>query len=76
MNTHMWTHALTAPQLAVAKDTLGYHVLGPIEKLLACGDMGIGAMAEWSDIVKYVVDKYELESSHDAGEDEAGAITS
>lgn len=78
MNTFMYDHPLTKPQLEILRTTLGYHVVGPIGKLLACGDMGernaspttegladndhagVGAMTEWTDIVKLVVDKYEL----------------
>ncbi|GAA5929003.1 hypothetical protein JCM3775_006709 [Rhodotorula graminis] len=61
MNTHMFAHPLTAKQLAVVRDELGYNVHGPIGKKLACGDIGIGAMTEWSDIVQLVVDEYGLE---------------
>ena len=53
MNTLMWQHPVTAPQL----DTLrswGAHVLPPVSKTLACGDTGVGAMHEWSDIVLFV----------------------
>ena len=49
MNTHMYTHPITAKHLTAAKD-LGYTVLDPISKKLACGDVGIGAMAETIDI--------------------------
>ncbi|KAK4052122.1 hypothetical protein OIV83_002416 [Microbotryomycetes sp. JL201] len=54
MNTHMWSHPLTAKHLAELKDELGYEIHGPIPKMLACGDVGLGAMYEWSDIVKLV----------------------
>lgn len=40
MNTLMFMHPLTARQIAFAQDTLGYEVIGPISKLLACGDLG------------------------------------
>lgn len=40
MNTHMFTHPLTAKQLQSVQDDLGYEVLGPIAKTLACGDIG------------------------------------
>ncbi len=95
MNTHMYSHPFTAKQLRIVKEELGYEIQGPIEKLLACGDLGecswrheirwrdvgggrvrpcwngrsltrilrltgVGAMLEWSDIVKLVVDKYDL----------------
>ena len=53
MNTHMYRHPLTAAHLDVVK-RLGYEVHGPISKGLACGDNGIGAMTEWTDIVELV----------------------
>lgn len=40
MNTHMYEHPLTAQHLAIIKDTIGYTVVGPIGKALACGDIG------------------------------------
>lgn len=40
MNTHMYAHPLTAKQLAVVQDELGYKVHGPVGKKLACGDIG------------------------------------
>ncbi|GAA6053640.1 hypothetical protein JCM3770_001675 [Rhodotorula araucariae] len=60
MNTHMYSHPLTAKQLAMVQGELGYKVHGPIGKKLACGDIGIGAMTEWSDIVQLIVDEYGL----------------
>lgn len=53
-------HPLTDVHIRFAQETLGYNVLGPIQKRLACGDMGNGAMLEWSDIVKVAVDKFNL----------------
>lgn len=40
MNTQMYLHPLTASHLNVVSDTLGYIVVGPIGKGLACGDTG------------------------------------
>ncbi|GAA5868258.1 hypothetical protein JCM8547_002296 [Rhodosporidiobolus lusitaniae] len=60
MNTHMFSHPLTARQLKVVQEELGYKVYGPIGKKLACGDIGLGAMYEWSDIVQLVFDEYKL----------------
>ncbi|RYY36761.1 hypothetical protein EON62_01540 [archaeon] len=54
MNTHMWTHPFTAKHLAVLQE-LGMHVIPPIAKRLACGDVGHGAMAPVEDIVEAVV---------------------
>lgn len=40
MNTHMWDHPFTARHLRVLRDELGYHVIDPMCKTLACGDTG------------------------------------
>ncbi|GAA5826317.1 hypothetical protein JCM5353_003790 [Sporobolomyces roseus] len=64
MNTHMYSHPLTSKQLKFVKEELGYRVEGPIPKKLACGDIGMGAMVEWSDIVKQVVAEYDLKKKH------------
>lgn len=60
MNTHMWDHPFTKKQLDILQ-SINYEVVGPIGKLLACGDIGLGAMTEWQDIVKLVADTYNLE---------------
>lgn len=57
MNTAMWEHPLTAPQLATVR---GFnrdlvHILPPVSKMLVCGDTGVGAMASLEDIVAAVV---------------------
>ncbi|KAG0165193.1 hypothetical protein DFQ28_009109, partial [Apophysomyces sp. BC1034] len=51
MNTNMWTHPFTATHLGVLQDTLTFKIISPISKTLACGDTGIGAMAEPQTIV-------------------------
>lgn len=40
MNTHMYSHPLTAKHLKMVREELGYEVHGPIGKTLACGDVG------------------------------------
>lgn len=60
MNTLMYLHPLTAQHLDVAQRVLGYEVHGPIEKRLACGDLGSGAMLEWTDIVELVRGRFGL----------------
>jgi phosphopantothenoylcysteine decarboxylase len=60
MNTLMYEHPLTAEHLRVIRDVVRYQVVGPIGKNLACGDVGLGAMTEWRDIVKIVVDQMKL----------------
>lgn len=57
MNTAMWAHPITTKQIKVLEDDWGLEhggwiqVLRPVEKELACGDTGAGAMKEWKDIV-------------------------
>lgn len=59
MNTAMWHHPITKKQLTtleqewgVTEDGRGWiEVLRPVEKTLACGDAGTGAMREWTEIV-------------------------
>ncbi|KAF8964232.1 flavoprotein [Flammula alnicola] len=60
MNTLMYEHPLTAEHVRIIKDVVGYNVVGPIGKKLACGDIGAGAMTEWKDIVRIVVDYFHL----------------
>ncbi|KAJ3310959.1 hypothetical protein HDV04_004476 [Boothiomyces sp. JEL0838] len=54
MNTAMWDHPITNSQLETIKQWGYLEIVDPIPKLLACGDMGNGAMAETIDIAKYV----------------------
>jgi len=42
MNTFMYEHPLTAEHLRIIRDVIKYHVVGPIDKVLACGDIGGG----------------------------------
>ncbi|KIY46667.1 flavo protein [Fistulina hepatica ATCC 64428] len=60
MNTLMYEHPLTAEHLRVVSDVIRYNVIGPIGKGLACGDVGLGAMVEWRDIVSLIVDRFGL----------------
>ncbi len=56
MNTLMWEHPVTARHLAqIAADVgLAYRLVSPIEKKLACDDIGVGAMAERDEIIKAI----------------------
>jgi phosphopantothenoylcysteine decarboxylase len=55
MNTLMWEHPLTARHLQqVTADNANVRIISPITKSLACGDVGIGAMAEVDEIVAAV----------------------
>lgn len=55
MNTQMFLHPLTAQQLAVLESWHWFEVLRPIEKALACGDVGVGAMCEPQQLVNTVL---------------------
>lgn len=68
MNTAMWRHPITKKQLRVLEEDWGIdgkdggwvEVLRPIEKELACGDVGDGAMREWKEIVSVIEQRLEL----------------
>lgn len=71
MNTAMWNHPITEKQLIVLQDEWGWSkerpkgwvvVLPPIEKPLACGDTGAGAMMEWREIVNKIQSFLGLEA--------------
>ena len=57
MNTAMWRHPITKQHMHVFEQDWGVQnggwirVLRPIEKELACGDVGDGAMRDWREIV-------------------------
>lgn len=53
MNTAMWEHPLTHQHMAIL-ESLGYRMIAPIEKRLACGDVGLGAMASVESILEEV----------------------
>lgn len=55
MNTLMWRHPVTATHLKTLEGWYGrFSVVKPVAKKLACGDVGIGALAEIPDIVTAV----------------------
>lgn len=66
MNTAMWHHPVTARHIdTLSKDwsveTGGwFEVLRPVEKELACGDTGSGAMRDWNDIVALIERRLDL----------------
>jgi phosphopantothenoylcysteine decarboxylase len=56
MNTMMYNHPLTQKHLNVINAEMPWiQVLLPVEKKLVCGDTGIGAMLEWSQVVDCLV---------------------
>lgn len=62
MNVAMWLHPITKKQLKILEEDWGVdgspggwvEILQPIQKILACGDSGNGAMKEWSEIVSMI----------------------
>lgn len=61
MNPAMWNHPVTKKHMNVLKDEWGVdvedgwiEVLGPINKIVACGDSGTGAMMEAKDIANRI----------------------
>lgn len=52
MNTNMWNHPATQEHLSMLKRWHGrkLFVAQPVSKRLACGDVGVGAMASVQDI--------------------------
>ncbi|PPJ55679.1 hypothetical protein CBER1_05885 [Cercospora berteroae] len=69
MNTAMWNHPVTKRHLDVLEGEWNVRnggwveVLRPIDKGLACGDKGGGAMREWKEIVHVVEERLGLKSS-------------
>lgn len=55
MNTEMWT-SLAVQENVKTLTSRGVIVVPPVKKALACGDVGVGAMAHVTDIAKAVAD--------------------
>ena len=51
MNTQMWAHPLVTRNLQILGELPHVSVLEPVAKRLACGDVGVGGLAEVLDIV-------------------------
>ena len=67
MNTAMWRHPVTKSHMktleewSIEGEKHGFvEILKPVEKTLACGDSGDGAMCEWSEIVLVICDRLGL----------------
>ncbi|KAL8738987.1 MAG: hypothetical protein Q9181_000269 [Wetmoreana brouardii] len=69
MNTAMWLHPITKKQIKTLQEDWGVEggpdgwveVLKPIEKTLACGDSGDGAMVDWTNIVSVIETRLALD---------------
>jgi len=51
MNTEMWNHPAVQRNLRWLDEMGRYQIIAPTEKRLACGDVGVGGLAEVSDIL-------------------------
>lgn len=72
MNTIMWESPFTAKHIKVLED-LGVVVLPTVEKLLACGDQGLGAMESPQNIAQACKNaikgySFEMKSSPENGQ--------
>ena len=67
MNTFMYINPMTKKHLNILASDMPYiTVLKPVEKVLICGDIGMGGMREWSDIVEIVRKKInEIKKARD-----------
>ncbi|KAF2210363.1 hypothetical protein CERZMDRAFT_113297 [Cercospora zeae-maydis SCOH1-5] len=69
MNTAMWNHPVTKRHLDVLEGEWNVRnggwveVLRPIDKGLACGDQGGGAMREWKEIVQVIEERLGLKGN-------------
>ena len=50
MNMDMWAHPVTESHMNVLKGW-GVGIINPVEKVLACGDVGVGGLANIADII-------------------------
>ena len=63
----MWNHPITNQHLKIISDW-GIHIIQPIIKQLACGDIGIGAMENPKEIItqlKLIIESRALKISQD-----------
>lgn len=76
MNTAMWNHPATAKHISIlegewnVKNGGWFEVLRPMEKELACGDTGSGAMKDWKQIVEAIEERLDLKKEVPEGYDE------
>ncbi len=54
MNTAMWNHPLVQRNLSILAELPHVSLVAPTEKRLACGDVGVGGLAEVADIIAAV----------------------
>lgn len=70
MNTAMWNHPVTAKHMTTLEGEWNVRnggwieVMRPMEKELACGDTGSGAMKDWKEIVEAIEARMGLVAGH------------
>lgn len=71
MNTAMWEHPVTGEQVGRLEGEWGgwFEVLRPVEKGLACGDVGGGAMRDWTEVVGVIERRLGLEEEGEMAEE-------
>lgn len=72
MNSAMWKQPITKTHMRVLEEEWkGWvEVLRPVEKELACGDVGDGAMRGWEEIVRFVEERLGLDRCGEEGKAE------
>jgi phosphopantothenoylcysteine synthetase/decarboxylase len=55
MNTEMWAHPIVQRNLRWLEESGRYRIVPPVAKRLACGDVGVGALAEIPDVLEILV---------------------
>ena len=53
MNTEMWIHPATARNLRWLEELGRYRLISPVSKRLACGDVGVGGLADPTEILSF-----------------------
>jgi phosphopantothenoylcysteine decarboxylase len=68
MNTLMWDSPLTRRHLQLVTETMGgtgrLRIIAPQSRRLACGDIGMGALADVEDIVSAVSEQFSQQSHY------------
>lgn len=60
MNQLMWEHPVTAKQITtLAEEWKWFEILSPQVRKLACGDIGQGAMRDWTEVVALINTRLE-----------------
>jgi phosphopantothenoylcysteine decarboxylase len=67
----MYTNPMTKRHINTLREELTFiEVLLPVEKVLVCGDVGMGGMREWSDIVDVIVKRLGGPEADDDDDDD------